>query len=172
MMHKLLPLLLFSSALALAEPGSVTRATDLKEKPFLDSATIARIAADSKVDIQSRQGAWAQVRTGEGKSGWLKVLNLRSMASSNGTGLGGVGQLLNVARTGSSGSTVTTGVKGLSAEQIKNARPSPQEVDRLKSYGVNAQEAQRFAKTSQLQPQKVAAIEVSASTSQPQKTSD
>lgn len=175
MMHKTLPLvLLLASTAALAEPGSVTRATDLKERPFLDAATIARIAADSKVDIQSRQGAWAQIRTGDGKSGWLKVLNLRSAAASNGgSGLGGVGQLLNVARTGSSGSTVTTGVKGLSAEQIKNARPNPQEVARMKSFGINAQEAQRFAKTSQLQPQTVAAIEVAAgASSQTQQSSD
>ncbi len=171
MMRKYLPLMLFASTLAFAEPGSVTRNTDLKAKPFLDAATIAQIAADSKVDIQTRQGAWAQVKTNEGKAGWLKVLNLRSVAASNGgSGMGGVGQLLNVARTGSSGNTVTTGVKGLSAEQIKNARPNPQEVARLKGYGVSAQEAQRFATATKLQAQNVAAIELASDTA-PQKSS-
>lgn len=173
MMRKFLPLMLFSCTLALAEPGSVTRDTDLKAKPFLDAATITRIAADSKIDIQTRQGAWAHVKSSDGKLGWLKVLNLRSAAASNGgSGLGGVGQLLNVARTGSSGNTVTTGVKGLSAEQIKNARPSQQEATRLKSFGINAQEAQRFAKASKLQAQNVAAIELAADSAQPRNSSD
>ena len=46
MMHKILSLaLLLAAAAALAEPGSVSRATDLKEKPFLDSATVAKLGS-------------------------------------------------------------------------------------------------------------------------------
>lgn len=159
-MKRIFSLVLLGSALAWAEPGSVSRSTDLKEKPFLDAATVGKLAANTPLDIQLRQGAWAKVRAQGGQEGWLKVLNLRSAASagSAGYGRGGLGQLVNVARTGSSGNTVTTGVKGLSAEQIRNARPNAREVQRLNGYAVSAQEATRFAHASQLQPQKVAAI--------------
>lgn len=151
--------LLCVSSLALASPGSVTRSTDLKDKPFLDATTLSRLPAGSSVDIQKRQGAWAQVRASTGQTGWLKILNLRSGPS--GASGSGVNQLLNVARTGSSGNTVTTGVKGLSAEQIKNARPNVQEVERMKSYGVSSAEAQRFARSNRLAAKNVADIALS-----------
>ncbi len=166
MPKSLLIILLFASSLALADPGSVTRATDLKDKPFLDAPTVTRLAAGSRVEVQTRKGAWAQVSTRDGKSGWLKILNLRSATGSSGSSLGGVNQLLSVAKTGSSGNTVTTGVKGLSAEQIKNAKPNPQEVERMKSYGASSQEAQRFARSSRLEPRTVANIGLSAAESQ------
>lgn len=162
MLKPLFIALLCASTLALADPGSVTRATDLKDKPFLDARTVTRLAAGSAVDIQTRKGAWAQVSTRDGKSGWLKILNIRSGAASSGSGLGGVNQILNVARTGSSGNTVTTGVKGLSAEQIKNAKPNPQEVERMKSYGISSQDAQRFARSSRLESRSVADISLSS----------
>lgn len=171
-MHRILSLALLTSALAWAEPGSVSRGTDLKEKPFLDAATVGRLAADSPLDIQLRQGAWAKVRAQNGQEGWLKVLNLRSAASSTSSGRGGLGQLVNVARSGSSGNTVTTGVKGLSAEQIRNARPNEKEVQRLSGYAVSAQDAARFARTSQLQPQKVTAIGSAQRTDEASSSSD
>lgn len=162
MMLKNLPLVvLCASAVALAEPGSVTRATALKDKPFLDASTTAQLAAGSLVDIQQRQGAWMKVKTREGKTGWVKLLNIRSgTAAAGGSTLGGVGQIFNVAKTGSSGNTVTTGVKGLSAEQIKNARADPDELVRLQGYGISSADAQQFAKQTKLTAQKVTAIDV------------
>lgn len=154
MLNKLTLVLLCASGLALASPGSVTRTTDLKARPYLDAATVARLPANSAVEIQTRQGAWAQVRSADGRTGWVKILNLRSSATAGSAG-GGVNQLLSVARTGSSGRTVTTGVKGLSAEQIRNARPDPQEVERMKSYGVSSAQAQEFARNSRLSARQV-----------------
>lgn len=171
MLKKLSLILLCASSLALAAPGSVTRATDLKDKPFLDAATVARLPAGSAVDIQQRQGAWAQVRSADGRTGWVKILNLRSGATS-GSALGGVNQALNVARTGSSGNTVTTGVKGLSAEQIRNATPNPQEVERMKTYAVTSAQAQQFARNSRLNARSVADISMPSSTTQQPLTSD
>lgn len=165
-------ILLCASALALADPGSVTRATDLKDKPFLDAPTVTRLAAGSRVEVQTRKGAWAQVSTRDGKSGWLKILNLRSATGSTGSGLGGVNQLLSVAKTGSSGNTVTTGVKGLSAEQIKNARPNPQEVQRMKSYGASSEDAQRFARSNRLEARSVKDIGLASAESQSNRGSD
>lgn len=165
MLKKFSLILLCASSLALAAPGSVTRATDLKQQPYLDSATLSRLPAGSAVDIQKRQGAWAQVRGADGRTGWVKILNLRSGAAS-GSALGGVNQVLNVARTGSSGNTVTTGVKGLSAEQIRNAKPNPQEVERMKSFAVTGAQAQQFARNSKLTSRSVADISPQVADSQ------
>ena len=165
MLKKLSLILLCASSLALAAPGSVTRATDLKDKPFLDAATLSKLSSGTVVDIQKRQGAWAQVRSPDGKTGWVKILNLRSAATSS-SGATAVNQVLNVARTGSSGSTVTTGVKGLSAEQIRNAKPNPQEVERMKGYGVSGAQAQQFARSSRLTTRSVADISPQAADSQ------
>ncbi|MDR3412214.1 MAG: SH3 domain-containing protein [Formivibrio sp.] len=168
----LFTILLFASTLALAESGSVSRSSELKDKPFLDAATVTRLSAGSIIDIKTRKGAWAQVSTRDGKTGWLKILNIRSAGGSSGNGMGGVNELFNVAKTGSSGNTVTTGVKGLSAEQIKNAKPNPREVERMQSYGVSSQEAQRFARSTGLQSQKVPDIRLSGTTSQQNSGSD
>lgn len=159
---KNLPLvLLFASVGALAEPGSVTRNTDLKDKPFLDATTTVQLSAGSAVDIQKRQGAWMQVKTREGKTGWVKLLNIRSGAAASGSvlGLASIGQLANVAKTGSSGNTVTTGVKGLSAEQMMNARANPEELARLQNLSVSSTDAHKYATQAKLTAQKIPAIE-------------
>ena len=48
-----------------------------------------------------------------------------------------------------------TRVKGLSAEQIRNARPNPQEVERMKNYAVSSAQAQEFARNSRLSARQV-----------------
>lgn len=130
-----------SGGAALAEPGSVSRATDLKKR--LDSATVAKLAANSQVDIGKRQGAWAQVRTSSGATGWIKLLNLRSGAASSGSALSGIGKIANVARrlVRQHGHDRR---QGLSAEQIKNARPDPQQVEKLNRRAVQQRRGAAF----------------------------
>ena len=153
-------ILLFYSAMVCADSGSIARNTDLKDKPYLDAATTAKLSANSKVDILKRQGAWMQIKTSTGKVGWVKLLNIRSGSNTSGHALGGIGNLVSVAKTGSSGNTVTTGVKGLSEESIKNAKPSPRELARLEQLGVSKAEAQRYAAQTGLTAQRVASIAI------------
>ena len=54
-------------------------------------------------------------------------------------------QLFNVARTGTSGTQVTTGVRGLDAKQIANAQPNPAELAKLKDFAVDRDAAASFA---------------------------
>jgi len=162
MMLKTLPLaLLFTAAAALAEPGSVARNTELKDKPFLDAKTTAKLAAGSPVDIINRQGAWIQLKTREGQTGWAKLLNIRSSNTSQGVSiLGAVTKVASIAKTGSSGNTVTTGVKGLSEEQIRNAKANPEEVERMYEYSVSETDARKYASQNKLVAQKIADIAV------------
>jgi hypothetical protein len=66
-----------------------------------------------------------------------------------------VKQLFNVARTGSSGTQVTTGVRGLDENQLANAQPNPAELQKLETYAASADASAQFAKRAKLQPQQV-----------------
>jgi hypothetical protein len=57
----------------------------------------------------------------------------------------GVVQAFNVARTGSSGTQVTTGVRGLDESQLANAQPNPQELAKLEKFAADANGAAGFA---------------------------
>ena len=65
----------------------------------------------------------------------------------------GLQSLFNVGRSGSSGITVATGVRGLSAEDLKSAPPNPRELEKLRNYTANKSDAAKFASEVNLQPQ-------------------
>lgn len=138
--------LLLVSSFALAETGTVIRKTELRDKPFLDAAILASVPDASLVEIKSRKGAWMEVRLNDGKAGWIKLLNVRTSSGTTSSS----NALSNVIKTGSSGKTVTTGVKGLSAEQIQNANPNPAEVDKMQSYATSNQAATQSAQANGL----------------------
>lgn len=144
---------LFASATALAEPATLLRDSSLLEKPQSGATSLAALKAKSPVDITSRQGAWAQVKTVDGAQGWVRLLNLRT-GSGQKSG-GSLGTLANVFKTGSSGNTVSTGVKGLSAEKLKNAVPNDAELQRLDKQQSTERDARQFAKQAKLSSQTV-----------------
>ena len=74
---------------------------------------MAPLAEGAKVDAQERKGGWTRVKAPGGAEGWVRMLQLRYGSGEAKQGDTGVSQLLNVARTGSSGTQVTTGVRGL-----------------------------------------------------------
>ncbi|MFN3587311.1 MAG: SH3 domain-containing protein [Moraxellaceae bacterium] len=144
---------LVASPLALAEPATLLRDTELRASPLADATVVAPLQAQSTVDITNRQGAWAQVKTPAGQSGWVRVLNLRTGSGQRGDV--GIGAMASVFRTGSSGNTVSTGVKGLSAEQISQATPNDAEVARLGTLAVKEADARQFASQGKLASQSV-----------------
>ena len=136
------------------EIAYTVRATELKAKPFADAATLLNLAEHGKVEIVARQASWMQVKS-DGTTGWVKMLSLR-MGNGDATkssGDNGLGALFNVATTGNSGSTVTTGVRGLSEEKLKNARPNPQALEAMKGYAASKEGASGFAKAGKLKSQ-------------------
>jgi hypothetical protein len=149
---------------AAAETAVTNRETELKREPFSDAATLATLPAQSSVEILKRQGGWTQVKPANAAAGWVRMLNLR-LGSGTATKQGdsGIGALFNVARSGSSGNTVTTGIRGLSEEDLRTARPNPQELQRMQQFSVSAPEAQKFASAARLQKQPVEYIRGSSS---------
>ena len=71
-------------------------------------------------------------------------------------GASGLTQAFNVARTGTSGTQATTGVRGLDAEQIANAQPNPAELAKLEKFAADRDAAASFAAQGKLSPTAVA----------------
>jgi len=139
--------------LASAEPASVVRATELKKEPASDAAKVADLAENAKVDALERNGGWVRVKTAAGAEGWVKLLTLRYLPTAGGpmrAGDSGIAQALNVARTGTSGTQVTTGVRGLDEEQITHAQPNPAELKKLQGYAETKQASGSFAESGKL----------------------
>ena len=147
-------LLLLLPSLCLADPATLIRATDLKRSPGSDAGTVASLAAGTAVDALERQGGWTRVKASAGE-GWVKMLALRYEAGAK-SGDSGVAQLFNVARTGSSGTQVTTGVRGLDEQQLANAQPNKAELAKMGRFAVPADVAAAFAAQGHLAAKPVA----------------
>jgi hypothetical protein len=151
---QLLSLLVLVPVLAWAEPATVVRATELKSEPASDAATVAQLAENAAVDALERKGGWTRVKAGSNE-GWVKMLALRYQATAK-AGDTGLQQAFNVARSGSSGTQVTTGVRGLDEAQLANARPNPGELAKLNTFAADRNGASTFAAQGKLMPAAVA----------------
>jgi hypothetical protein len=120
------------------------RPTALKDKPYTDAQTLDNLGQNVRVEIVGRRGSWNKIKVGNA-TGWVKMLSLRLGDGSQKTGDTGFKTLFNVASTGGSGSTMTTGVRGLSEEKLHNPQPNPQALEEMRKLAVSKDEAQRFA---------------------------
>jgi hypothetical protein len=148
-MKRRLMLLLLALAIAPAvaqETGFTARQSEVKKEPFSDAATIGTLPAKTQVKIVKREGGWMQIESAA-VAGWVRMLAIRLGATGGeqDSGDAGVKSLFNIARTGSSGTAVATGVRGLDKEQIQNAKPNPVELEKLTRFAAAKSDAERFA---------------------------
>ena len=147
---------LFFPFLVHAEPATLLRASDLKAQPASDAATVTALATDAAVDAGERSGGWVRVKTQAGAEGWVKMLALRyGGPGAAKRGDSGLAQAVNVARSGASGTQVTTGVRGLDETDINTAKPNPAELKRLEGYAESKDASSRFAESGKLKAQRV-----------------
>ena len=147
--------LLFVGNACAAEEAYTLRQTELKAKPYSDAQTLLTLPEHSKVEVLQRRASWTQVKSGQ-STGWVKMLSLQLVrGTTQRRADNGLRSLFNVAQTGRGGGTVTTGVRGLSEEDLKNAKPNPQELEEAKLYAASKAEAKRFAMAGKLKAQQV-----------------
>jgi hypothetical protein len=152
---KALAALLLLPLAALAEPATILKPTELKKDPATDAATVATLAENTAVDALERKSGWTRVKAGANE-GWVRMLSLRfGEPAAAKPGASGFTQLFNVARTGTSGTQVTTGVRGLDADQIAQAQPNPAELARLQKFAASRDAAAGFAAQGKLDAQSV-----------------
>jgi hypothetical protein len=152
--------MLLSWAALAQEQGFTNRATELKDKASADASTVAQLPENTPVKVLARGGGWTQVDAG-GKTGWVRVFHLRfpttvESGSGSGSGLSGLGAALGFGGTGNrKANLATTGIRGLSPEDLKNASPNPAELEKLHSYRVDKGAAERFARDAKLAAVKI-----------------
>jgi hypothetical protein len=146
-----------------AETGYTLRATDVKDKPFLDATTLITLPEKTTVEIVTRQGAWMQIKAADVKQGWIRMLSVRLGSPDQQKPQSG-GNLLSALGIGSrprpaTTSTVTTGVRGFSEEDLANAKPNAAEVEKMKSYGASVEEAAKRAESGKLTAKAIAYLD-------------
>ena len=130
------------------ERGVVIRAGDLFAEPFIDAAKLGPLTSNQPVTIIERRGGWLAVEVG-GRRGWVRMLNVRLEAAA------GPAASTAAMRTGSTGRTVTTGVKGLDEVDIRNAAIDREQLTKLGLLSVSAADARQQALQDNLKEAKV-----------------
>lgn len=151
--------LLCSAAFA-QEAGYTLRATEVKARPFLDAENVGQLPEKAQVSILTRQGGWSQVRAGD-TQGWVRLLSLRFGnidPKKNQTALAATTIGFGRPRPGA-GPTVTTGVRGFSEEDLKAAKPNPDEVKKMEGFALPAAAAAQYAAAGKLVAQTVPYVE-------------
>lgn len=136
------------------EAAYTVRATEMRAKPFSDAAAVASLPENSPVEVLTRKAGWMQIKGGD-KNGWVKLLDLRfgDASAPKKSGSSGLGALFNVATGG--GNTVSTGVRGLSEEKLKDPKPDPQALETVQHYAVSKNDAMQFGRAGQLAAQSI-----------------
>lgn len=139
------------------DPAFANRATELRGAAAPDAPAIATLAEGTEVRVLARSGGWTKVESG-GRTGWVRVFHLRFPAvadTSPGSGAeslaSGLTSALGFGRSRSQSATIaTTGIRGLSPEDLKNASPDEQALRRMQSFRADQAAAERFAREGRL----------------------
>jgi hypothetical protein len=169
----LLALALLGSLPAQAQDALVTkRQTTLRDGPTDSATALATLPAQTALTRQpTRQGAWVQVKTAAGASGWIHLFDVGtateqgSVASAATGALRGLSNLFNrgsAQNQNTSGTTATVGIRGLGAEDIANAQPNLAALAQAEGQRQDATQAKRFAAEASLSPQAVEPLPVPA----------
>jgi len=154
-------LMLLASLTAFAQGDAFTnRSTDLKDKADAGATTLATLPENTAVKVVARAGAWTRVEAW-GQAGFVRVFHLRFPAtvegasSSGGNPLKSIGGFLTGQKQDESAKLASTGVRGLSKEDVKNASPDEAALKSIQSYRADRPGAERFAKEGKLAAVKI-----------------
>jgi hypothetical protein len=154
-MAALLVIFLLAVGTTLAgEAGTALKADDLKAEPFRDAKTLGSLTAGDNVEILNKQGGWFQVKSKKG-SGWVRMLSIRRGEPRKGSGDAAGVLGLASGRAGTGKVVATTGIRGLSEEELKSAKYNEMELRKAESFAATEAEARRFAAEGKLVARKV-----------------
>jgi predicted small lipoprotein YifL len=149
----LVVLILLSPTLALCgESGTALKADSLRAEPFADAKTVGNINKNESVDILNKKGAWLQIKT-KSSTGWVRILSVkRGGTSASGSSIADIAS----GRTGTGKVVSTTGIRGLSAEELKAAPFNEDEMKKMESHQLSPADGQSFAQAGGLTSNKMA----------------
>ena len=139
------------------EAGTTRYAVDLMAAPYRDAKLASTLPENTRVEVLGRRGGWINI-TSKGQSGWVRLHQVRLGEGPEKKGSSGLSALWNVGQTGRSGSqgiVATTGVRGLSAEELKTAKPNPGAVAAMDSHKASETTARDYAHSAGLKENSV-----------------
>jgi hypothetical protein len=168
------------AAHAQGEPAVTKRGTELRDAPHASGRSLAVLAAQSPVTrLGERRGAWVQVRTPDGATGWLHLFDVGpasggASTQAPGGGSAATGALRSISNffskgssppgAGASVSTSTIGIRGLTAEDLAQAQPNAQALAEMERLRQSESQAREFAQKASIH---AAAVEPLAAPARP-----
>ena len=123
------------------DAATAIKMDSLRAEPFADAKTVGSLNKNESIEILSKKGAWLQVKSKK-STGWVRLLSVkRGGASSSGSSIADVAS----GRTGTGKVVATTGIRGLSAEELKAAKFNEDEMKKMESYQTSSSDAKSFA---------------------------
>lgn len=132
-----------------AGPGSIASPTELKSAPDPAARTVLQLASGCIVQIGERSGGWYKVSTPQGE-GWVRMLSVRLGTGPAGQGASLGNGLAALNQASRSNTTVATGIRGLTREELRTAQEDLIELDKLNQFSVSPQEAYSFGQSAGL----------------------
>lgn len=143
-----LPALLLANLCIAAETGSALKNDSIRFEPFADAKVTGTFNRGDNLEILNKKGAWLQVKTKK-STGWVRLLSVKRGSSGSGSQTAGVLAAAS-GRAGTGQIVSTTGIRGLSAEELKAAKFNETEVKTLEGYTQSAEQGSQFARAGSL----------------------
>jgi hypothetical protein len=143
-----------ASAAWAQEKAFTNRSTDLKDSASSSGKTIVSLPGDTEVKVIARAGAWTRIEA-NGQQGFVNVFHLRFPATAEKTTssnpLSGISGFFGGSKEQQKTTLATTGIRGLSPDDLKNSSPDAAALAKAESYRADKAAAERFAKDGKLQ---------------------
>ena len=130
------------------EEGVALKADKLVAEPFADAKQVGALDKGDAVSILKKTGGWYQVKA-KGGQGWVRMLSVRRGQSGKGSAAQDVAAL-STGRAGTGQIVSTTGVRGLSEEELKTAMYDEKALMKAESVAVSKVDAAKFAQKGKL----------------------
>ena len=144
-----LPALVFANISMAAETGSALKTDSMRVEPFADAKLTGSLSRGESLEILKKQGAWLQVKTKK-SMGWVRLLSVKRGASSA-AGNQTAGVLAAASGRAGTGQVVsTTGIRGLSEQELKAAKFNETDIKTLEGYTQTAEQGKKFAAAGEL----------------------
>jgi len=144
------------AALAAGVPAVVhKRSVDVRAAPDFESPAIATLKRDAQVGISAQQGLWYELDLGDGRSGYVRVNEVRVAQTRNEAPETG-GSVLLQGRAGRGRVTETATVRGIDASDLAGGRHDAAALARMEGHRVDAATAAAHAASEGWQARSVA----------------
>ena len=141
-----LAFLTMSIAANAAELTAVVQKDEIKvhEQPDFDAPKVATLKRDAAVKITAQQGLWYQLQLADGKSGFVRVNDVRvnyGKAEDAGVNM----RVLTTGKAGEGRVTETAGVRGIDESDLKSAGLNQAQLDAMVANRVDSATAASYA---------------------------